>query len=124
MGAISRNWKTFARLQVGWAQISTRIESFLTVGQHKRKMTLLEAPTGALLFYCKNIKQGIVHTLLFEKYGVSKKWVIIMDMRQDSNATSTSAGIDGPSAQDRYGARSLGGGAKKRRENGENLIQD
>ena len=39
-------------------------------------MTLLEAPTGTLLFYYKDIKQEIVHTLLLEEYGVSKKWVI------------------------------------------------
>jgi len=50
-----------------------------STGSHKRKMTLLEAPTGTLLFYYKDIKQDIVHTLLLEEYGVSKKWVIIMD---------------------------------------------
>ena len=55
-------------------------------------MTLLEAPTGTILFYYKDIKQEIVHTLLLEEYGASKKWVIIMDRRQDSNATSTPAG--------------------------------
>jgi len=49
-------------------------------------MTLLEAPTRALLFHYKDIKKEIVHTLLLEEYGVSKKWVIIMDRRQDSNA--------------------------------------
>ena len=49
-------------------------------------MNLLEAPTGTLYFYCKDIKQEIVHTLLFKECGVSKKWVIIMDRRQDSNA--------------------------------------
>jgi len=32
----------------------------------------LEAPTGTLLFYYKDIKQEIVHTLLLEEYGVSK----------------------------------------------------
>ena len=80
-------------------------------------MTLLEAPTGTLLFNYKNIKQEIVHTLLLEKYGVSMKWVIIMDRRQDSNMTSTPAGKSGPSAQDRYCARDSGGGAKKRRAN-------
>jgi len=41
-----------------------------------------------------------------------------MDRRQDSNATSTPAGKSGPSAQDRYCARGLGGGAKKWRGNG------
>jgi hypothetical protein len=50
---------------------------------------------------------------------MSKKWVIIMDRRQDSNVTSTPAGKSGPSAQDRYCARGLGGGAKKRRANEE-----
>jgi len=49
-------------------------------------MNLLEAPTGTLYFYCKDIKQEIVHTLLLKECGVSKKWVIIMDRRQDSNA--------------------------------------
>jgi len=82
-------------------------------------MTLLEAPTGTFLFYYKNIKQEIVHTLLFEEYGVPKKWVIIMDRRQDSIVTSTPAGKSGPSAQGRYCARGLGGGAKKRHANEE-----
>ena len=54
-----------------------------STGSHKRKVTLLEAPTGTLLFYYKDIKQEIVHTLLLEEYGVTKKWVIIMDRRQD-----------------------------------------
>jgi len=52
-----------------------------------------------------------------EEYGVSKKWVIIMDRRQDLNVTSTPAGKSVPSAQDRYCARGFGGGAKKRRAN-------
>jgi len=38
--------------------------------------------------------------------------------RQDSNATSIPAGKSGPSAQDRYCARDLEGGAKKRRGHG------
>ena len=88
-----------------------------STGSHKRKVTLLEAPTGTFLFYYKDIKQEIVHTLLLEEYAVSKKWVIIMDSRQDLNVTSTPAGKSGPSAQDRYCARGLGGGAKKRRAN-------
>jgi len=54
-----------------------------STGSHKRKMTLLEAPTGTLLFNYKNIKQEIVHMLQLKEYGVSKKWVIIMDRRQD-----------------------------------------
>jgi len=88
-----------------------------STGSHKRKMTLLEAPTRKLLFYYKDIKQEIVHTLRLKEYGVSKKCVIIMDRRQDSNVTSTPAGKSGPSAQDRYCARGIGGGAKKRRAN-------
>jgi len=79
---------------------------------------MLEAPTGTLLFYYKDIKQEIVHTLLLEQYGVSKKCVIIMDKRQDLNVTSTPAGKSGPSAQDRYCARGFGEDAKKRRANG------
>jgi len=61
--------------------------------------------------------EAIVHTLLLKEYGVSKKWVIIMDRRQDLNVTSTPAGKSGPLAQDRYCARGLGGGVKKRRAN-------
>jgi len=80
-------------------------------------MTLLEAPTGTFLFYYKDSKQKIVHTLLLEEYGLSKKWVIIMDRRQDLNVTLTPARKSGPSAQDRYSARGFGGGAKKRRAN-------
>jgi len=80
-------------------------------------MTLLEAPTGTLLFNYKDIQQEIVHTLLLEEYGVSKKWVIIIDRRQDLNVTSTPVGKSGLSAQDRYCARGFGGGAKKRRAN-------
>jgi len=80
-------------------------------------MTLSEALTGILLFYYKDIKQEIVHTLLLDEYGVSKKWVIIMDRRQDLKVTLTPAGKSGPSAQDRFCARGLGGGAKKRRAN-------
>jgi len=55
-----------------------------------------------------------VHTLLLKEYGVSKKWVIIMDRRQDLNVTSTPAGKSGPLAQDRYCARGFGGGANNR----------
>ena len=80
-------------------------------------MTLLEAPTGILLFYYKDIKQEIVYTLLLEEYGVSKKCLIIMDGRQDLNVTLTPARKSGPSAQDRYCAKGFGGGAKKRRAN-------
>jgi len=60
-----------------------------------------------------------VYALLLKEYGVSKKWVITMDRRQDLNVTSTPAGKCGPLAQDRYCARGhgFGGGAKKRRAN-------
>ena len=58
-----------------------------------------------------------MHTLLLEEYGVSKKWVLIMDKKQDQNVASTPAEIIGPSAQERYFARGSVGGAKKRREN-------
>ena len=80
-------------------------------------MILLEAPTGTLLFHYKDIKQEIAHTLLLERYGVPKKWVIIMNRRQDLNVTSTLTGKSGPLAQDRYCARGLGGGAKNWRAN-------
>jgi len=46
-----------------------------STASHKRNMTLLDAPTRTLLFYYKEIKQEIVHTLLLEEYGVLKKWV-------------------------------------------------
>jgi hypothetical protein len=46
-------------------------------------MTLLELPTGTLILYYKDIKPEIVYTLLLEEYGVSKKWVTIMERRQD-----------------------------------------
>jgi len=72
-----------------------------STASHKHKMMLLEAPTGTLLFYYRDIKQEIVHTLLLEEYGVSKKWVIIMDKRQDKTQAETSES----SAQDRYWAR-------------------
>jgi len=58
-------------------------------------MTLFEAPTETYF-----LLQEIVHTLLLEEFGVSKKWVIIMDRRQDSNAASIPAERSGPSAQD------------------------
>ena len=90
-----------------------------STASHKRKMTLLEAPTGRLLFYYKDVKQEIVLTLLLEEYGVSKKWMIIMDKRQDKTAALTQAETSGSSAQDRYCARGSGGGAKKRRGTGD-----
>jgi len=64
-----------------------------STASHKRKMTLLEAPTGTLFFYYKDNKQEIMHTLLLEKYGVSKLWGIVMKKpeRQDKNAASTQA---------------------------------
>ena len=47
-----------------------------------QKVTTLEAPTGTLIFYYKDIKQEIVPTLLLEECVVSKMCVIIMDRRQ------------------------------------------
>ena len=82
-------------------------------------MALLEVPTGTLLFYYKDIKQEIVHKLLLDEYGVSKRWVIIMHKRQDKTAASTQAETSGSSAQDRYCARGSGEGAKKGRGNGD-----
>jgi len=92
-----------------------------STASHKRKITLWEAPTGAILFDYEDIKQEIVYRLLLEEYSLSKtrKWVLIMDRRQDSNTNSTPAGKSGLSAQDRYCARSLGGGARKWRGNEE-----
>jgi len=55
---------------------------------------------------------------------VSKKWVSIMDRRQDSDAASTPAETSGPPAQDRYCARSLDGGTKKQYGNKEERRQD
>jgi len=40
-----------------------------STASHKRKMTLLEAPTGTLLLYYKDIKQETVHTLMLNEYG-------------------------------------------------------
>jgi len=65
----------------------------------------------------------MVHTLLSKEYGVSKKWVIIMDKRQDKNEALTSAKTSGPSVLGRYCARVAGGGAEKRRGNGEECRQ-
>jgi len=73
--------------------------------------------------YYKDIKQEIVHTILLKEYGLLKKWVTIMDRRQNSNVTSTPAGKSGPLAQDRYCARGIGGGTKKRRANKEEKKQ-
>jgi len=92
-----------------------------STASHKRSMTLLEAPTGTMLFFYKDIKQEIVHTstLLLEEYGVSKKLVIIMDKRQDKTAASTQAETSGSSAEDSFCARGSGGGAKKLCGNGD-----
>jgi len=54
-----------------------------------------------------------------EEYGVSKKWVIIMDKKHDEIAALTQAEASGFWAQDLYCARGPGGGAKKRHENGD-----
>jgi len=93
-----------------------------STGPHKRKLTLLEAPTGTFLFYYKDIKQEIVHTLLLEKYGV-KEVGDHHGQETGLNVTSTSAGKSRPSAQDRYCARGFGGRAKKRRANEKEKIR-
>jgi len=54
-----------------------------------------------IIFYYRDMKQEIVHTLLLEDYGAVKKWVIIMDKRQDKTAALTQAETSGSSAQDR-----------------------
>jgi len=54
-----------------------------------------------------------------EEYGVSKKWAILMDKRQDKTAASTQAATSGSLAQDRYCAMGPGGGEKKQRGNGD-----
>ena len=72
--------------------------------------TLLEVPTGLLLFHYKDIQQEIVPTLQLEEYGVSKNWVIIMDSRHNSSAALTETETSGPSAQNHYYTRSFGGG--------------
>ena len=61
------------------------IDDSWSTASHKHERTLFEEPMERLLFYCKDIKQEIVHTLLLEEYGVmvSKKLMIIMDRRQD-----------------------------------------
>jgi len=51
------------------------------------------------------------------EYGVLKKWVIIMDKRQEENATSTQAESSGSSVQDDSCVRGPGGSAKKQRGN-------
>jgi len=38
-----------------------------TTVSHKHKLTLLEAPTGTLLFYYQDLKQEIVHALQLEE---------------------------------------------------------
>jgi len=82
-------------------------------------MTLLEARTGKFLFNHEDIKQEIVHTLLLEEHGVSKKCVIILYKMQDNKTDSTLVETSGPSAQDSYCARGSWGGANIWRGNGE-----
>ena len=57
---------------------------------------------SASLIRFRSESTEIVHTLLLKEYGVSKKWVIIIDRRQDPNTASTPEDTGGPSAQDRY----------------------
>ena len=136
---VNLRWRVFGRNRTGPSILGCdqqNLENFLSdskwsgrrlahvfadgwsTASHVRKMILSEAPTGTLLFCYKDMKQEIVHTLMLEKNDVSAKWVIIMDRRQDSNVTLTSAGTSWPSVQDHYCARGLGG-AKKQRGNEE-----
>jgi hypothetical protein len=123
---ISRIWKTHSDFKWSRHRLAHVFADGWSTASHKRKRTLLEEPTGTLLFYYKYIKQEIVlkheivHTLLLEELGVSKKWVIIMERRQDSNVTSCPTGKSGPPAQDCYCAGGLGRGAKNNPGNGEN----
>ena len=62
------------------------------------------------------------HPVSEEKNGwesLLQKWVIIMDRRQDSNATLSLTGKSGRSAQGCYCTRGWGGDTKKRCGNGE-----
>ena len=74
---------------------------------------------GAVLQKKLDNQDRALRPLLLEEYGVSKKWVIIMDKRQDKTAAWIQAETSGSSAQDRYSARGSGGGAKKRCGNGD-----
>jgi len=76
----------------------------------EKEKTVLEVPTGLLLFHYKDIQQEIVPTLQLEEYGVSKSWVIIMDSRLNSIEALTETETSGPSAQDHDYTRSFGGG--------------
>jgi len=44
-----------------WHRLAHIFADGWSTGSHKRKMTLMEAPTGTLLFYYKDIKQDCVH---------------------------------------------------------------
>jgi len=67
--------KNLSDFNWAWHRSAHVLADVWSTASHKLKMTLLEAPTGTLFFYYKDIKQEIVHTLMLEEYGVSKKWV-------------------------------------------------
>jgi len=73
----------------GWSRVSHKCKITLLEAP-KGKITLLEAPKGTVtsLFYYEDMKKEIVQTDTLEEYGMSKKWVIIMDWRRDSGVTS------------------------------------
>jgi len=78
-----RIWKTFGQTSSG---LGTGLHTYLLVvgrQSHKRSMILLEAPTGTLHLYYKDITKRLC------KHVASKKYVIIMErsLEQDSNAT-------------------------------------
>ena len=94
---VSSEWlETFCQTSSGQEHVFADGSSKVS---YENKRTWVEAPTGTLLFYYKDIKQEIVCPLLLEEYGVSNKWVIIMDRRQDSTATSNPTGNSEPSIQ-------------------------
>jgi len=96
-------WVGSIKLQVSFAEYHLFYRALL----QKRPIILRSLLIVATPY--KDVKQEIVHTLLLEEFCVSKKWVMIMDRRQDWNATSESipAGKGGPFAQDCYCARDL-----------------
>ena len=70
---------------------------------HKRKMILIEAPIGTFLFYYKNIKEEILHKLLLEEYGVSKKPV----SNHHGQETGLKRDFDSSREKWTFGSRSL-----------------
>ena len=74
-----------------------------------------------LLSHYKDIQQEIVHTLLLEEYGVSKKWVIIMSHHDRSGTQMRLELQQGKRdlALGIFNVQNLGGDTKKGRGNRE-----